>query len=63
MLLAKGADVQATNNVSIKRAFAQRRPLTISLTHAHAECALLPLGDVTVYLSCCLSRRRFGSKA
>jgi hypothetical protein len=42
-LLAKGADVEAKENVSIARAFAS---LSVSFTYAHAECAWLPLVDV-----------------
>jgi ankyrin repeat protein len=44
-LLAKGADVEAKTNVSIEP---RLRPVCISLTHAHAECARLPLVDVPV---------------
>jgi hypothetical protein len=43
-LLARGADVEAKTNVSIARL----RPLSFALTHAHAECAWLPLRDVPV---------------
>jgi hypothetical protein len=60
-LLAKGAEVEAKDNVSIARLCLP----SISLTHADAECAWLPFGDAPacMCLSCCLSRRRFGYKA
>jgi hypothetical protein len=51
-LLAKGADVEAKDNVSIR---ARLRPLSISLTHAHAERAWLPLGAVHACLPLLLS--------
>jgi hypothetical protein len=65
-LLAKGADVQAKDNVSIARAFAVL--LSISLTYTYAECGWLPLG---MYLYASIGRlllslkigRRLGFKA
>jgi hypothetical protein len=53
-LLAKGADMEAKTDVSIARACA----LYLSLTLMHMQ-----LGDLVLYLSSCLSRRRFGCKA
>ena len=50
-LLAKGADVEAKKNVIIARL----SPLSISLTHAHTECAWLPYGDAPACMPLLLS--------
>jgi hypothetical protein len=47
-LLAKGADVEAKDNVSIAHAWA----LCPSLSLTHAQYASIPVGDVSLYLSC-----------
>jgi hypothetical protein len=60
-LLAKGADVQAKDEVSIARACA----LCSTRSHTHMQNAHGYLCGMCVYvcLSCCLSRRRFGCQA
>ena len=62
-LLAKGADVETKDNVSIARACAlcPSRSLT-HVQNAHG-CPWLHLGGYHIYVPCCLSRRRYGSKA
>jgi hypothetical protein len=59
-LLAKGADVHTKDKVSIARACAlcaSRSPTHMQNAHGNPQRMCL-----YVYLSCCLSRRRLGSK-
>jgi hypothetical protein len=61
-LLAKGADVKAQSNVSIARACALCPHLAHSST-CRRPMAIFRGVYLYVCLSCCVSRRRFCSKA